>query len=392
MPPILVLRFTVHRCSGLGKHGNKMQLDDGTCIFLYQLVGTWGQLLFPRPWKEFRLCIYTNFLHERALSISHRDPGVNYWKTAGPDSYLVDENYSDFSLLKLYPLNELKWYDFCFRKVLTNRIVDSSRNLGPILQSVQNDKSFILVSLYRVHEAVIRNMVGHFEKLDVRNYVFVGPMSHVLLDLARRGHPVIDASHFSEVNNLAKSITFQDSTAELVKEILVSAYVTRKSLDLGYNIWVLEENMLPRTGDSFYDSFVSANDVFIGKTTGLLFVRSSSLTLKIWFDDFVDKIVSLFDALLKDSVTHDRIMLDMVEKLLEQQRIKFDDIDALHLGLSLGIVHANSTTSFRTENKFVYWSSETKLDIIQRQLEHLDMWVIDGDFSCVGVFFTRHRI
>ncbi|KAL7174432.1 hypothetical protein ACSBR2_033650 [Camellia fascicularis] len=38
-----------------GKHGNKLQLDSGTRLFLYQLVGTWGQLLFPRPWKEFRL-------------------------------------------------------------------------------------------------------------------------------------------------------------------------------------------------------------------------------------------------------------------------------------------------------------------------------------------------
>lgn len=32
-----------------------MQIDDGTQLFLYQLVGTWGQLLFPKPWKEFRI-------------------------------------------------------------------------------------------------------------------------------------------------------------------------------------------------------------------------------------------------------------------------------------------------------------------------------------------------
>ncbi len=136
-----------------GKHGNKIKLDNKTQLFLYQLVGTWGQLLFPKPWKEFRLwydihkakgikpylegmvirfilltfiflgkllvlisCrlnfkffaqvttgwykkmgeriwtpwfikfihsrgyfnIYTNFLRERALSVSHRDAGVNY--------------------------------------------------------------------------------------------------------------------------------------------------------------------------------------------------------------------------------------------------------------------------------------------------------------------------
>lgn len=39
----------------IGKHGNKIKLDEGTRMFLYQIVGTWGQLLFPRPWKEFRL-------------------------------------------------------------------------------------------------------------------------------------------------------------------------------------------------------------------------------------------------------------------------------------------------------------------------------------------------
>ena len=38
-----------------GKHGNKIKLDSNARLFLYQLVGTWGQLLFPKPWKEFRL-------------------------------------------------------------------------------------------------------------------------------------------------------------------------------------------------------------------------------------------------------------------------------------------------------------------------------------------------
>ncbi|KAH9316116.1 hypothetical protein KI387_024743, partial [Taxus chinensis] len=38
-----------------GKHGNKLKVDNHTRLFLYQMVGTWGQLLFPKPWKEFRL-------------------------------------------------------------------------------------------------------------------------------------------------------------------------------------------------------------------------------------------------------------------------------------------------------------------------------------------------
>lgn len=38
-----------------GKHGNKLKVDGDAHLFLYQIVGTWGQLLFPKPWKEFRL-------------------------------------------------------------------------------------------------------------------------------------------------------------------------------------------------------------------------------------------------------------------------------------------------------------------------------------------------
>ncbi|KAL6579727.1 hypothetical protein OROMI_007751 [Orobanche minor] len=139
--------------------------------------------------------IYTNFEHERALSVSHRDAGVKYGKTAGPDSHLLDENSLDFNLLELYPLNDLKWYDLCFRQIVVNRIVRSANELGQVLQSVQREKSVILVSLYRVPEMAVRNMLCHFEGLSVHNYILVGPTSEFLFDLARRGYPVIDAGN-----------------------------------------------------------------------------------------------------------------------------------------------------------------------------------------------------
>lgn len=149
--------------------------------------------------------IYTNFLHEQALSISHRDAGVNYGKTAGPDSYLLEEGSVDFILVELYPLNDLKWYNFCFREVYTNRIVRSSHELGPLLQSVQKKNFVVLVSLYRVAETFVRNILCHFEGMNIQNYILVGPTSHILIDLARRGHPVIDAGHF-DFDKLAKSL------------------------------------------------------------------------------------------------------------------------------------------------------------------------------------------
>ncbi|KAL0460907.1 UNVERIFIED_CONTAM: hypothetical protein Slati_0717900 [Sesamum latifolium] len=416
-----------------GKHGNKIQLDGGARIFLYQLVGTWGQLLFPRPWKEFRVWydehkvkgmkpfldgmvttgwyrkmgekiwtpwfikfiqshgyfnIYTNFLHERALSISHRDAGVNYGKTAGPDSYLLDENSIDSNFLKLYPLSSLKWYDFCFREVLTNRIMRSSNDLGSVLQSVQQNNTVVLVSLYRVSETIVRNMLCHLERLNIRNYILVGPTSHFLLDLARRGHPVIDASQFSEFSQLAKSINFQDSTVELIKEILVKAYATRKSLELGYSTWLLDGNMLPISSDSFFDSFRHSNDFYIGKTAGLFFVRSSSSTLKIWADHFLYDVASLVDTLRKQSGSNDGMIISAVEKLLEKQKIAFKNIDDMQLGLDVSTIHANQTPS-HIKNKFIFWSSGTELDIIQRQLVLLDFWVVDSDSSCTAVVCHR---
>ncbi|KAK4441403.1 hypothetical protein Salat_0475200 [Sesamum alatum] len=416
-----------------GKHGNKMQLDGGPRIFLYQLVGTWGQLLFPRPWKEFRLWydehkvkgmkpfldgmvtngwykkmgekiwtpwfikfiqshgyfnIYTNFLHERALSISHRDAGVNYGKTAGPDSYLLDENSIDSNFLELYPLSSLKWYDFCFREVLANKIVRSSNDLGSVLQSVQQNNTVVLVSLYRVSETIVRNMLCQFERLNIRNYILVGPTSHFLLDLARRGHPVIDASQFSDFSQLAKSINVQDSTVELIKEILVKVYATRKSLELGYSTWLLEGNMLPVSRDSCFDSFGQSNDFYIGKTTGLFFVRSSSSTLKIWADHFLYDVASLVDTLRKQSGSNDGMIISAVEKLLEKQKVAFKNIDDMQLGLDVSTIRANLTSS-QMKNKFIFWSSGTELDIIQRQLVLLDFWVVDSDSSCTAVVCHR---
>ncbi|KAK6138279.1 hypothetical protein DH2020_027970 [Rehmannia glutinosa] len=328
--------------------------------------------------------IYTNFHHERALSISHRDAGVNYGKTAGPDSYLLDENSIDFNLLELYPLNSLKWYDFCFREVLTNRIVRSSNDLESVLQSVQKNNSVVVVNLYRKPEKIVRNILCHFERLNIRNYILIGPTSHFLLDLARRGNPVIDASQFSDFSQLSKSINFQDSTLDLIKEILVKAYATKKSLELGYSTWLLDANTLPISGDPFFDSFGHSNDFYIGKNTNLLFVRSSSSTLKIWADDFVYNVASVVDTLTKESVSHDSLVYYAIEKLLEKQNIKFSSVDDMQLASDISTVHANQT-SFEMKNKFIFWSSETELDIIQKQLVHLDMWVVDSDFSCTSV-------
>ncbi|KAK6144109.1 hypothetical protein DH2020_020929 [Rehmannia glutinosa] len=283
-----------------GKHGNKMHLDGEARIFLYQLVGTWGQLLFPRPWKEFRLWYDT-----------HKAKGVKPF------------------LDGMVTTGCLKWYDFCFREVLTNRIVRSSNDLESVLQSVQKNNFVVLVSLYRMPEKIVRNILCHFERLNIRNYILIGPTSHFLLDLARRGNPVIDASEFSEFTQLAKSINFQDSTLELIKEILVKAYAIKMSLELGYNTWLLDSNTLPISGDSFSDS------------------------LKICADDFVYNVASLVDTLIKESVSHDSIIFYAIEKLLEKHNIKLSSVDDMQLALDISTVHVLIETNIGVEERRV---------------------------------------
>ncbi|XP_052179992.1 uncharacterized protein LOC127793222 [Diospyros lotus] len=414
-----------------GKHGNKLQLDSGTSLFLYQLVGTWGQLLFPRPWKEFRLWydthkvkgikpflqgmvttgwykkmgeriwtpwfikfiqshgyynIYTNFSHERALSISHRDAGVNYGRTAGPDSFLLAENSLNFDLLEMPPLSKLKWYDFCFTQVFPDRVVRSVDELGSVLHSLQKLETIVLVSLHGVPHSVTRNLLCHFERLNIRNYILVGPKSDFLLDLARRGHPVIDADQFLDNIQVQKLKPFKESGLDLAKEILVKAFVVKKTLELGYSTWVVDENMLAVSSDSFSISTDPNYDLYVGKTFKALFIRSSSSAKENWVDDFIYKVLTMVDPLKhKDIFPVDgRNFISIVAEVLKQEGVKIGTIDAMGFDVTVSATNVNQS-SLSDEKKVVYWSSEMHLDFIAKQLEGLGFWIIDGDSSCTAV-------
>lgn len=412
-----------------GKHGNKLQLDSDTRLFLYQLVGTWGQLLFPRPWKEFRLWydtqkakdikpilqgmvttgwykkmgeriwtpwfikfihsrgyfnLYTNFLHERALSISHRDAGVNYVKTAGPDSNLLDENSLDINLMEMQSLSELKWYDFCFRQVLPDKIVKTLDELVPLLHSWQKQKTVILVSLLEVSQAVARNLLCHFERLDIRYYIFVGPRSEFLLDLARRGHPVIDMDQFLDSMQAQNLMNFQERRKQLIKVMLVMAYSVKKTLELGFNIWVVDGNILPVSG-SLFDSTDSTYDFYIGNTFRTFFARSSSSTKKKWDGDFISKVVRIKALNGNDlSSSNSRNFVRAVDKVLGQEGAKIKSLDEMGFGVRINSSNIKAS-SLSDGKKFVFWSGEMGFDLIRKPLEELGMWAIDSDLSCTAV-------
>ncbi|POO01543.1 Nucleotide-diphospho-sugar transferase [Trema orientale] len=409
-----------------GKHGNKIQLDSGTRLFLYQLVGTWGQLLFPKPWKEFRLWydkhkakgikpyldgmvtngwykkmgeriwtpwfikfihsrgyynFYTNFLHERALSVSHRDAGVNYGKSAGPDSNLLDENSLDFNLLEMQPLSNLKWYDFCFREVIPERVVRRFDDLGSVLHSVQQQETTILVSLYGAPEIIIRNLLCSFEKLNVRNFIFVGPESDFLLDLARRGHPVIVGDQFLRSVTTNKMMDPQDSHAELISSILVKAYVIKKNIELGYSSLVMEGNMLLVKGYPYLD-FDNIHDFYTGKRSGLFFVRNSTSARKIWVDKFISASVVMLKSLLdKQEITS---FAGIMGRLLEEKNMKIKIIDETRFGVDISGNNVNQF-SLGVERKIIYWPAEMGLDLFRKRLEEFGVWMVDDDFSCKAV-------
>ncbi|PPD75365.1 hypothetical protein GOBAR_DD27704 [Gossypium barbadense] len=406
-----------------GKHGNKMLLEKTSGLFLYQLVGTWGQLLFPKPWKEFRLWyddhrakgikpfldgmistgwykkmgeriwspwfikfihsrgyfnIYTKFPDEKSLSVSHRDAGVNYGKTAGPDSQLLDENSLDSDFPEMKSLSTMKKYDFCFREVVSGRIVWSLNDLGSILPSVQKKEAVLLVSLFGVSETVTRNLLCHFERLNIWNYIFIGPATDFLFHLAQGGHPVIDADGFLEDIKSFKSLRIQESNARLIKEILLKAYVVKKGLELGYNTWVVDGNMVFIDNEFFLDPM---DNFYAGESLDLFYVKNSHSAHKIWTHDFLHDVAAMGDkiALPSDTVNFASVMA----KLVGQKGIRFKRIDEKSFGMKIG--NQNLNQALETNKKVVYWFRELDMNSIQKHLQEMSLWVIDNDSSCRAV-------
>lgn len=395
-----------------GKHGNKLQLPNDVNLFLYQLVGTWGQLLFPRPWKEFRLWydthkaksikpyldgmvttgwykkmgeriwtpwfikfihsrsyfnIYTNFQHERALSISHRDAGVNYGKPAGPDSYLIDENALGLKFFQPQePLSKLKWYDFCFREVYPNRIAKSFDELGSALLSVQKLETVIFVSLFgSSSEQVINNLLCQFERLNIRNCVFIGPKSDFLYELARKGHPVIDTDRFRYTITTQNLKTDDSKIVEIIS----------KSLEMGYNVWLVEGNvMLPISSDTFLLPVDRAYDLYIGNNFEYILVRSSSSS-KILGKNLIEKVG-------EEKMGN---LIHLVGRRLEMVGAKVGRIDERGYNTKIDVENVNQA-GLANESKIVSWSSERALDFVEKGLEELGLWGLDSDsLSCKSV-------
>ncbi|KAH0888107.1 hypothetical protein HID58_050536, partial [Brassica napus] len=348
------------------------------------------QLLFPKPWKEFRLWydehkskdqkpylsgmvtdewyraleeriwtpwfikfvhsrgyfnIYTNFPNESALSVSHRDAGVNNRETVGPDSQLLNQSFIGSDFLKLQPLTNLKWYDYCFSEVVPGIIVRSLNELEAILpSSVQRDKTIVLVS----------------------------SGSELFYDLARRGHPVIDADMF-----IKSKASYTDSVKE--------AYVVEKCLQLGYSTWVFSSNVLLVDKGLLLDRIRSEEyDFYIGESSGVLIVQSSLATQKLWSNELMPSIVS--SATKNPSPQHGLDFIHLVKELLEQKGKKVKTVETMSIAENINVRSVNQWLEDGLDGKpVVYWSHEVDSNTIQTKLVELDLWLVDDDLSCKAV-------
>lgn len=410
-----------------GKHGNKIELDSETRLFLYQMVGTWGQLLFPKPWKEFRLWydeqkakgikpilqgmkttgwykkmgeriwtpwfvkfvhsrgyfnIYTNFLKERALSISHRDAGVNYGRSVGPDSTLLDGNNVDFNIWQLQPLKELKWYDFCFAEILPGRAVRKLSELGYVLKSVQQENNVVLISLYSVEQRIVRNLICHLEKAGTQNYIFLGDNSEFLDDLAHRGHAVIDATKLLRSIKMSSSI----SSDGFVMEILAKAYVIQHCLDVGYSLWVLDANVIS-LGSKLAEPSDQSVDFFTAESVDLMFIRSSQGSRKTWNERIISRLADSVMSSRSDFVAspkHVNFVHMLTEVLENNGGVRLGKLNEGIMVMELGPNMSNRSLS-DGQSKMLFWPHNMASDSVQRQLRNVNLWLIDSDSSCSAV-------
>lgn len=227
------------------KHGIKrMMINSRSQPYLYQLIGTWGQLLFPETWRAFRKYyddrryipeykptvqgLLTNVWYEKqgeklwtpwiirwaltkgmynmypnlglyALSASYRDPGVNYGKTLGPDHRIVTPKNEPrfkqkFLDTGLQGVSQLLRFDYCFRNVPRGTVIDATttttiQKAGEEQQDLRalvviSDEKYLYNQLCTCEQVVSRSVEADCRK---QIHFYVGANEQLAKDVANRG-------------------------------------------------------------------------------------------------------------------------------------------------------------------------------------------------------------
>ncbi|WCJ28465.1 hypothetical protein M5689_010163 [Euphorbia peplus] len=197
----------------------------------------------------------------------------------------------------------------------------------------------MLVSISWTSDKITRNLLCHLERLNIQNYILIGPHSEFLHDLTRRGHPTIYANQLLDSMRAGKLIKLQNPSSEMVN-LIVKAYVIQKCLGYNYHSLIVDASMLLLNA--------VAGEVAEGSL-------SRESRRKLGF---------------------------MVAKMLEENGGRVNWVDENMVGMKISDNGVNKSSL--EAKKMVYWSMEN-MDLVQKRLDELGLWVIDGDSSCKAV-------
>lgn len=91
----------------------------------------------------------------------------------------------------------------------------------------------------------------------------------------------------------------------------------------------------------------------------------------------------------KDSVSViGREFVFAVEKLLEKSGVKMERVDETAFGVNINTELVNET-SMEDGKKIAFWSSDLGLDVVQKNLQKWNLWIVDEEFACTAVVCHR---
>ncbi|KAG6553470.1 hypothetical protein Mapa_004382 [Marchantia paleacea] len=399
-----------------GKNGQPIKVDVRTRLFMYEMVGIWGQVFFPKPWKEFRTWydthkshdqkpllegmlttdwykeygekmwtpwfvkfvhargyfnMYTNFLKDRVMSVTHRSESPKTKKYAGCDSDLIWSNSTyDVDIFHMAPMNTIKRYDYCFREVKVGRFANKSTEISQVLSTVHRNKEVLMLSTVNVPEPLVRNWVCSLRKLGITNYVFFGDDVALLQDLARRGHATLH-TEFSE-----------RLTEDGEKEV----YAVLTVLKLGYDVWFARADMI-WVGNPLSLTDVSAADMvgLANPKLNMFYIRSTKETLDAWSSFYKQLDVAVTSG--SRQLNFENAREAFVQKCDGEEKIRSQPLD------KLSFLSAEKLSALPSEEGtvpdaqvllFGEMSGWTHRDLAKRATQ-LNLWNLDDDLVCTRV-------
>ncbi|KAL2651335.1 hypothetical protein R1flu_019463 [Riccia fluitans] len=396
-----------------GKSGHPIKLDVRTRLFMYEMVGIWGQVFFPKPWKEFRAwydtnknhgqkpllegmlttdwyrehgekmwtpwfvkfvhsrgyySLYTNFLKDRVLSVSHRSESPKTKIYAGCDSDLIGPNSTfDLEIFHMAPMKTIKRYDFCFKEVMAGRFANNSENFPQVLRPVHKNKVVLMLSTLGVPESLVRNWVCTLRKLGVTNYLFFGEDVTLLQDLARRGH----ASLQFEFSERLKG----DSEKEVDAVLTV--------LKLGYNVWFARTDMIWAGNPlSLFDLERSDMIGTANPKLNLFYVKSTQETIDAWsfFHKQLSKVVEEGSRLLNFGTAREAF----VQKCDSEKKIRVAPLDKVVFLSAEKLTALPAAGGVEQAGQVVLFNQLTSRELARKATQLL-LWNLDDDLACTSV-------